>query len=118
MSDARRTRADGTAMIELRHVHKWFGEFHVLKDVSLSVGRGERVVICGHTHRPFDRMIRDVRVVNAGSVGMPFGDRGAHWLLLGETIEPRRTSYDLSEAARRVRETAYPRKDEFIQIAL
>ena len=40
-------QADGTAMIELRHVHKWFGEFHVLKDVSLSVGRGERVVICG-----------------------------------------------------------------------
>ncbi|HYM04159.1 MAG TPA: amino acid ABC transporter ATP-binding protein [Stellaceae bacterium] len=47
MSDARRTGSDGTAMIELRHVHKWFGEFHVLKDVSLSVGRGERVVICG-----------------------------------------------------------------------
>jgi general L-amino acid transport system ATP-binding protein len=35
------------AMIELRHVHKWYGEFHVLKDVNLEVARGERVVICG-----------------------------------------------------------------------
>src|ERR1700740_1517845 len=34
-------------MIELRHVDKWFGAFHVLKDVSLTVGRGEKVVVCG-----------------------------------------------------------------------
>ena len=34
-------------MIELRHVHKWYGEFHVLNDVSLAVRRGERVVVCG-----------------------------------------------------------------------
>ncbi len=34
-------------MIELSHVDKWFGEFHVLKDVSLTVGRGEKVVVCG-----------------------------------------------------------------------
>ena len=34
-------------MIELRHVDKWFGEFQVLKDISLTVAKGERVVICG-----------------------------------------------------------------------
>jgi general L-amino acid transport system ATP-binding protein len=34
-------------MIELRHVDKWFGTFHVLRDVSLTVKRGEKVVICG-----------------------------------------------------------------------
>ena len=34
-------------MIELRHVDKWYGEFQVLKDISLTVGKGERVVICG-----------------------------------------------------------------------
>jgi general L-amino acid transport system ATP-binding protein len=33
--------------VEIRHLHKWFGEFHVLSDVSLTVGRAERVVICG-----------------------------------------------------------------------
>jgi len=34
-------------MIEMRHVNKWFGDFQVLKDISLTVGKGERVVICG-----------------------------------------------------------------------
>ena len=41
------------------------------------------VVVCGHTHMPFDRMVGNTRMVNAGSVGMPFGDAGADWLLLG-----------------------------------
>ena len=81
-------------------------------------GVDERLVICGHTHRPFDRTIGDIRVVNAGSVGMPFGGTEAEWLLLGETIEPRRTPYDLADATRRIVATDYPRKDEFIQIAL
>lgn len=81
-------------------------------------GVAQRLVICGHTHRPFDRMIGDVRVVNAGSVGMPLGGKDAEWLVLGETIEPRRTAYDLADAARRVMSTDYPRKDEFIGVAL
>ena len=34
-------------MIEMRNVNKWYGTFQVLKDVSLRVGKGERVVICG-----------------------------------------------------------------------
>lgn len=34
-------------MIEMRHVNKWYGAFQVLKDISLTVSRGERVVICG-----------------------------------------------------------------------
>jgi general L-amino acid transport system ATP-binding protein len=45
-------------MIELRHVHKWFGELHVLNDVSLVVGRGERVVICGPSGSGKSTMIR------------------------------------------------------------
>src|SRR5499427_10707424 len=34
-------------MIELRKVSKWYGEFQALKEVSLTVRKGERVVICG-----------------------------------------------------------------------
>ena len=34
-------------MIELRHVDKWYGQFQVLKNISLTVTKGERVVICG-----------------------------------------------------------------------
>lgn len=71
------------------------------------------LVVCGHTHMQFDRMVGGVRVVNAGSVGMPFGEPGAHWLLLGPEVELRRTSYDLEEAASRIRATEYPQAAEF-----
>ncbi len=37
-------------------------------------GLGVSVVVCGHTHMQFDRMVGTTRVVNAGSVGMPFGE--------------------------------------------
>jgi hypothetical protein len=39
----------------------------------------------------FDRKIGMVRVVNAGSVGMPYGATGAYWLLLDDDVELRRT---------------------------
>ncbi len=74
---------------------------------------GAAVVVCGHTHMPFDRTIGRTRVVNAGSVGMPFGQPGAHWLLLGPDVELRRTEYDLTAAAERIRSTAYPIADMF-----
>jgi predicted phosphodiesterase len=71
------------------------------------------LIVCGHTHMQFDRTIGKVRVVNAGSVGMPFGKPGAYWLLLGSNVELRRTEYDLEAAAERVRRTTYPQADEF-----
>jgi putative phosphoesterase len=76
-------------------------------------GAGVPVVVCGHTHMQFDRRIGGVRVVNAGSVGMPFGKAGADWLLLGPDVQLRHTSYDLARAAERVRATAYPQAQEF-----
>ncbi len=33
--------------VEIIQLHKWFGEFHVLRDINLTVGRSERIVICG-----------------------------------------------------------------------
>ena len=76
-------------------------------------GLGVPLAVCGHTHMQFDRTIGAVRVVNAGSVGMPFGEPGAYWLLLGPDVQLQRTSYDLSEAAERIRATGYPKADEF-----
>ena len=70
-------------------------------------------VICGHTHMQFRRQIGRVQVVNAGSVGMPFGAPGAYWLLLGPDVELRQTAYDLPKAAESVRATHYPQADEF-----
>jgi putative phosphoesterase len=71
------------------------------------------VVVCGHTHMQFDRTIGHTRVVNAGSVGMPFGKPGAHWLLLGPDIHFRHTAYNLAHAADRIRSTAYPQAHDF-----
>jgi len=85
------------------------------EDVLLPVfdGLGVDIVVCGHTHMQFDRTIGATRVVNAGSVGMPFGRTGADWLLLGPDVQLRNTCYDLGEAAARVRDTAYPQAEEF-----
>lgn len=71
------------------------------------------LVVCGHTHMQFDRRVGDVRVVNAGSVGMPFGEPGAYWALLGPGVQLRRTPYDLDAAADRIGETEYPGVSEF-----
>jgi predicted phosphodiesterase len=71
------------------------------------------VVVCGHTHMQFDRMIGRTRVVNAGSVGMPFGEPGAYWLLVGPDIQLRHTSYDLAKAAEHIRASSYPQAQDF-----
>ena len=34
-------------IIDIINMHKWFGDFHVLQDINLKVGRQERIVICG-----------------------------------------------------------------------
>jgi hypothetical protein len=50
-----------------------------------------------------------IRVVNAGSVGMPFGATGAHWALLdGGDVVLRRTGYDLEEATARIGASDFP----------
>jgi general L-amino acid transport system ATP-binding protein len=45
-------------MIEMRGVNKWFGQFHVLKDIDLTVGKGERVVVCGPSGSGKSTLIR------------------------------------------------------------
>ena len=81
---------------------------------ALFAGAGAPTVVCGHTHMPYDRTVGGVRVVNAGSVGLPFGAPGAHWLLLGPDVRPVRTAYDAEGLAARVRATTYPQPEEFL----
>jgi predicted phosphodiesterase len=71
------------------------------------------LVVCGHTHMQFDRLVGKTRAVNAGSVGEPFGNPGASWLLLGPEVEFRHTSYDLVKAAERIRATDFPQADAY-----
>jgi putative phosphoesterase len=64
-------------------------------------GVDQGVVVGGHTHVQFDRVAAGRRLVNAGSVGLPYEGRpGAYWALLGPAVELRRTEYDVEAAAR------------------
>lgn len=74
---------------------------------------GADLVVCGHTHMQFDRKVGEVRLVNAGSVGMPFGERGAYWLMLTPDVDLRRNSYDFDGAAERIRAGSYPDRETF-----
>jgi predicted phosphodiesterase len=74
------------------------------------------LVVCGHTHIQFDRRPGRSRVVNAGSVGMPYeGRRGAFWALLGPDVEHRRTDYDVEGAVAAIRATASPTAGELAE---
>ena len=44
--------------IQIIGMHKWYGDFHVLKDINLTVNRGERIVICGPSGSGKSTMIR------------------------------------------------------------
>lgn len=82
----------------------------MLRDVE------QGTVVCGHTHMQFERRIAGKRVINAGSVGMPYeGKAGAYWLLLGPDAVFERTDYDLEEATRQIRASGMPGAEEFAQ---
>jgi predicted phosphodiesterase len=70
------------------------------------------VVVCGHTHMQFDRRFGEKRVVNAGSVGLPYGAFGAHWVELGPDVRHRRAEYDPSQLAA----SAWPRAGEVVPV--
>jgi putative phosphoesterase len=68
----------------------------VLADVPEAV----RMVVCGHTHMPFVRLVDRRWVVNSGSIGMPYGSRGLPWALLdGTGVQLRWTDADTGALA-------------------
>jgi putative phosphoesterase len=74
-----------------------------------------QVVVCGHTHHQFDRVAHGVRVVNAGSVGMPYEGRpGAFWAMLGPDVELRSTAYDLDMAEVAILASGFPGAEELV----
>jgi predicted phosphodiesterase len=73
------------------------------------------VVVCGHTHMQFDRTVAGRRIVNAGSVGMPYqSSPGAYWLLLGGDVQLRRTDYDFAAAGAAILATGYPQVEALV----
>ncbi len=58
MSEAAMQKTDNDVAIQLIGMHKWYGEFHVLRDINLSVERGEKIVVCGPSGSGKSTMIR------------------------------------------------------------
>ena len=58
LSRDEKTQLSDTAMIEITDLHKWFGEFHALQGIDLSVKKQERIVICGPSGSGKSTLIR------------------------------------------------------------
>ena len=70
---------------------------------------GTELLVCGHTHRQFDRTVGRGRMVNAGSIGRPYEHQpGAYWLRLGPDSRLMRTPYDTASADAAFHASGYP----------
>jgi predicted phosphodiesterase len=73
------------------------------------------LVVAGHTHRQFDRVVAGGRMVNAGSVGRPYEpEPAAYWLLLDPEVRLMRTDYDTAAAAATFEALGYPMADGMV----
>ncbi len=63
--------------IQMLAVHKWYGEFHVLKDINLTVHRGERIVICGPSGSGKSTLIRCINRLEEHQKGQILVDGNA-----------------------------------------
>lgn len=55
---ATQSGASKNVVVLMQHVNKWFGQFHVLRDINLTVEKGERIVVCGPSGSGKSKLIR------------------------------------------------------------
>ena len=80
---------------------------------------GESVIVSAHTHLQFDRQVEGIRLINPGSVGMPYEGRpGAYWALVGPGVSLCRTDYPLPEAVERYRASGDPLAEHMVELLL
>jgi predicted phosphodiesterase len=80
-------------------------------------GVPERTVVTAHTHVHYARELDGVRLLNPGSVGLPYEERpGAYWAMLGPAVEHRRTEYDLDAALERMGAAGLPGWGEYAEL--
>jgi len=84
--------------------------------VSLFGAVAADVLVCGHTHMQYDRRLSSgLRVVNPGSVGMPYeGEQGAYWALLGPEVTFRRSDYDVAATVGAARGLGAPLDEQLV----
>jgi predicted phosphodiesterase len=78
----------------------------------------EACVVMAHTHMQYDRRVGDFRLLNPGSIGLPYEPEPGHayWALLGPDVELRKTAYDLEAAVERLRAARMPRFEQIEQL--
>lgn len=79
----------------------------------------EKVLVHGHSHMQYDRVVGELRMVNPGSVGLAYHDGQpgtAYWALLGPGVQLRSTPFDLDEAMRRCTASGIPTAARLIEI--
>ena len=75
-------------------------------------GVAARVFVTAHTHMQFEREVTGLRLVNPGSVGLPYETvPGAYWAMLGPDVDLRRTDYDVEGAIEEMLATDDPRAE-------
>ena len=98
-------RQDDELLLVDSPLDRWATAFAGLRD-------DQRTVICGHTRMPFVRLVDRRLVVNAGSIGMPYGRAGGSWALLRDgAVSLRHTPIDVEAAITTVvAGSAYPNR--------
>src|SRR4029079_8887858 len=62
------------SIINFEKVNKWYGDFHVLRDIDLAVAKGERIVICGPSGSGKSTLIRCIHALGDPQEGRLTGD--------------------------------------------
>ncbi len=74
--------ADNVPAVDMRGVHKWFGAFHVLNGINLTVQPGERIVICGPSGSGKSTLVRCINRLEAHQEG----HIAVHGIVLGDNL--------------------------------
>ena len=85
---------------------------------EFTAGLEEACIVTAHTHMQYDRRVGETRLLNPGSVGLPYElEAGnAYWAMLGPDVELRRTAYDLDAAVERMRAAAMPKFEQIEEL--
>ena len=69
MSDLPESAATTDPIIKMEGVHKWYGDFHALRDINFAVNRGDKIVVCGPSGSGKSTLIRTINWLEAHQEG-------------------------------------------------
>ena len=69
MAEAAKLQVSDEVAITIHNMNKWYGTFHVLRDIDLTVQRGERIVICGPSGSGKSTLIRCINALEEHQAG-------------------------------------------------